>query len=526
MPIEMHAELKKTLSDAFSFSDAVNKGPGHVLSDSFSLVDVTPIFSIVRILSNILGLEDTYSRTWDVGNRDYTDAFSMVEAYDRTWDVVRTYSQELGLRGTETNQPTKLQSESLSLSDPTIIFSIIKLQEDTMTLTDGDTQLLGKIFSEIFGFADTYARVWDSLKEYTEGITLTPEYSIQHDPKAYTEAFNLTDTFEGLNIQWGDFDETLSLSDPTIIFSTIKLLSDTLNLSDGDLNQILRLFTETLSLTDSILGGPGWFGIEAMSLSDATITRQITKLQEDTLTLVGSLTKYMTLRDLLETMTLTDADSKEWDSILSEVLGLGDTYSRAAMTWARTYTDILQLLDTDEQLRLRALYETFGLSDVVDPAWTLGRIFTEALSLGDKFLKWVFDGTALSAARDDIEAIITNEGIEATLIRQTETTDGVGGVTAVSEEEYTIYMAIQDTIREDRKISDMGLAVPGIAKVFMFYEYPDSITGNGDVTAQTGDMIKDDDDKYWRIEQVNGEREMEGGEVFKSATIRRIGLDQ
>ncbi len=128
--------------------------------------------------------------------------------------------------------------------------------------------------------------------------------------------------------------------------------------------------------------------------------------------------------------------------------------------------------------------------------------------------------------RYSLQTIIQEDGIEATLIRQTETTDTTGAVTAVSEQEYTIYMSINDILRDDRQIHDMGLAVPGSAKIFLFHEYPDSITGNGVVSVQVGDMIKDDEDQYWRVETISGEREMEGSEIFKSEIIKKVEMDQ
>jgi len=138
----------------------------------------------------------------------------------------------------------------------------------------------------------------------------------------------------------------------------------------------------------------------------------------------------------------------------------------------------------------------------------------------------VFNSFRVASARTDIQAIITEEGIEATLIRQTETKDTTGAVTAVSEASYAIYMSIQDILREDRQLRDMGSAFTGEARIFLFHEYPDSITGNGVVSAQVGDVIKDDDEEYWRIETINGEREMDGSEIFKSAIIKKLELDQ
>jgi len=39
-------------------------------------------------------------------------------------------------------------------------------------------------------------------------------------------------------------------------------------------------------------------------------------------------------------------------------------------------------------------------------------------------------------------------------------------------------------------------------------------------------MIKDDEDKYWRIETIQAEHEMDGSEIFKSALIKRVDLEQ
>ena len=188
-----------------------------------------------------------------------------------------------------------------------------------------------------------------------------------------------------------------------------------------------------------------------------------------------------------------------------------ETYSRVWVL-AREYTETANLSDNIDIVRIKELFESFNLSDVYarvwnivrvysetteltdiySRIWTLAREYSESLSLDDFFLNIIFDSLKLASARTDIQNIITDQGIEATLIRQTETTDSVGAVTAVSEAEYTIYMSIQDILREDRQIHDMGIAFPGSAKVFLFHEYLDSITGNGDVSVQVGDMIKDD----------------------------------
>jgi len=176
------------------------------------------------------------------------------------------------------------------------------------------------------------------------------------------------------------------------------------------------------------------------------------------------------------------------------------------------------------KVRILELFESLSLED--GSTFNFIKLLLEEFNFNDFFVNLVFNSLAVASARTDVQTIITAEGISATLIRQTETTDTTGAVTGVTDASYTIYMSIQDIIREDRQLRDMGSAFPGQAKIFLFYEYPDSITGNGVVSAQAGDMIKDDEDKYWRIETIQAEHEMDGSEIFKSALIKRVDLEQ
>lgn len=157
---------------------------------------------------------------------------------------------------------------------------------------------------------------------------------------------------------------------------------------------------------------------------------------------------------------------------------------------------------------------------------TIGEVTTFDNAFFDEdFFDTEYNSTFLSSSRTDIQNIIIEHGIVATLIRQTETVDSVGGVTAVSEAEYNIFVSIQDITKKDRQIHEMGLAIPGNSKAFFFHEYPDTITGNGIVDVQVGDIIRDTDSKRWRVEQMIAERKMESREIFRVAVIKKIDLD-
>lgn len=130
----------------------------------------------------------------------------------------------------------------------------------------------------------------------------------------------------------------------------------------------------------------------------------------------------------------------------------------------------------------------------------------------------------LETKRNDIQGIITDNGKEFVLTRQTETRDGMGGVTDVSEENYNIWSLIQDITKKDRQIHEMGLAVTGNSKAFFFHEYPDAITGNGLLDIKVGDIITRVDGKKWRVEEIISQKQADNGEVFRTGIIKNIDL--
>lgn len=127
--------------------------------------------------------------------------------------------------------------------------------------------------------------------------------------------------------------------------------------------------------------------------------------------------------------------------------------------------------------------------------------------------------------RTDFQNIILEHGQTGTLIRPSETTASMGEVTAVSETEYTIITVIQDITKKDRKIHEMGLAVPGNIKAFFYHEYPNSITGNGTVSVKVGDIYKESGGKRWRVETILGERYLDENEIFRVGVLKNINLE-
>ena len=108
----------------------------------------------------------------------------------------------------------------------------------------------------------------------------------------------------------------------------------------------------------------------------------------------------------------------------------------------------------------------------------------------------------------DLNNILLDHGRAFQVKRQSVTEDSLGNVTDVSNTEGAVYGILQDITRKDRKIVDMGLAVPGNIKGYFKMTY--SVVSAGVSTTfeiKEGDVLIDNktsDD--WRIEKILAER--------------------
>jgi hypothetical protein len=127
--------------------------------------------------------------------------------------------------------------------------------------------------------------------------------------------------------------------------------------------------------------------------------------------------------------------------------------------------------------------------------------------------------------RTDFEGIIQTHGQQGILHRETEELGSMGDTKSIAKQGWTVQFMMQDITKKDRQIHEMGLAIPGNVKAFFYWQYPDSITGNGTLEVQAGDIIIDKNGVYWRIEQILGKRKARTKEIFKSCVLKKIDLD-
>jgi len=99
--------------------------------------------------------------------------------------------------------------------------------------------------------------------------------------------------------------------------------------------------------------------------------------------------------------------------------------------------------------------------------------------------------------REDFQGIIKTHGMQGSLIKETENIGSMGDTKSIAQSGYTIFFVMQDITKKDRQIHEMGLAITGNVKGFFYNEYPESITGHGDMIVQAGDMILDKNNFWW-----------------------------
>ncbi len=211
-----------------------------------------------------------------------------------------------------------------------------------------------------------------------------------------------------------------------------------------------------------------------------------------------------------ETLSGSDCNGTEGEE--NRVLTLSNTGETETDKF-KVYLDGLFLI---ENVGYTVSHNTLGTEiNFLDPVWDDQKISVD-----------YYQGVAETLYRDDLQGKIEENKQEFTLKRYTESVDTMGGVTSKTTESYTIYTVLINISKKDRKIHEMGLAVSGNMKALFYHEYPDSITGNGTLIVQVGDILEASDGKQWRIEAIPEERYVLGQEVFRTGVIRNINLEE
>ena len=136
-------------------------------------------------------------------------------------------------------------------------------------------------------------------------------------------------------------------------------------------------------------------------------------------------------------------------------------------------------------------------------------------------------------ALSDIQGILKEHGDMYFVTRATDTEDSMGHVTASANTPLRIYGMFQDITKKDRKIHDMGLAVPGNRK---FYFMPSYSTQTGGVKTtyelKEGDYITDarqytgaGNTGQFRLIKIFKQWQEPGVEIYRTGIVQSMDLD-
>ena len=122
-------------------------------------------------------------------------------------------------------------------------------------------------------------------------------------------------------------------------------------------------------------------------------------------------------------------------------------------------------------------------------------------------------------AQTDFESIITEAGGNFDVLTEVDVTDGMGRITSITQNTFSITGWITDISKKDLKIHSMGLAVPGNRVIYLKYEY------NGSDVVKEGHILVDRKGYHWRIVKIIHEPFLNTTEVYKKAVVQSIGLE-
>jgi hypothetical protein len=123
-----------------------------------------------------------------------------------------------------------------------------------------------------------------------------------------------------------------------------------------------------------------------------------------------------------------------------------------------------------------------------------------------------------TTGQTDFAEIISEAGGSFVVSTETETIDGLGNIKTISQTSFDVTGWITDITKKDRKIHDMGLAIPGNRIIYLKHVYNTSVV-------KEGDILSDRKSVQWRIEKILAEPYLTNKKIYQKAVIKSINLE-
>jgi hypothetical protein len=265
---------------------------------------------------------DTLSETEDLLTqltlvRTFPEAITLLESLTNHVQRLRDFSDTVTFTETMTGLLVKVFSDSITFSD-TIESFVSKLLQDFLDLGDllTYTAILNRACADNPALADTISYTALIRQTLSETLTLT-DSAIGHVVRIFEETLTPTDTVTG--VQSKPLNDTLTASDTFSVNTVLnRSMNDPLSLSDS-LTQTVVLnnqFNEFLNFAEQMLGIRNRFGnfTDTLTLTDQVLRETIYRTISDTLVLGDAFTvTKIGLGELTENLALAESLSVELD---------------------------------------------------------------------------------------------------------------------------------------------------------------------------------------------------------------------
>jgi len=413
----------KTLTESLFSTDIVQKQLQFILIDSISIDDILSFLTIKSFLDIINSIdsfspglyytfEDTVILTDIITKFTVTLYFESIiisDTLEKYLEAHLSLSDIIILSDVLFKSVSKTYLEIVALSD---VFSKLtkKIFLGTIILTDSIEKSISlfRLLSDIFTLTDTVSFSTSIFK--IETITSTE--SIENYLEAhrdFTENIILSDAL--LKLSSTTFSETINAIDVTLLVTSIFLFEDSI-LADSIENILtaFRLFQESLSLTDSINIYSILFRTysELTTISD-TVENFLSALKEltdiissaDSILIVGAF-----YRILEEDISLIDSTLFYTQFSLFESVGITDLIQKY-MSYVRLFDESLSLTDLISRYTIysRVCSNNINTSDTFTSYIQLYRTYSETINSFDIFSKSALFGLINEEVISLIDAI-------------------------------------------------------------------------------------------------------------------------
>lgn len=222
------------------------------LSESYGLSDdYSKIWSLARIYSETSNLSDDLDIIKQI-LKGLSESFSLSDAYSRVWTATPTLTESLSLSDGDAYAVARILTESFGLSDD-LLNSITRELTESHSLSDNLIKSIAREITENYSLSEAYSRVWTLARTYSESLSLT-DGDVYTIARVLLESLNLSDAYSKVLTILREYTETVSLSDYLDASRMIlKELAESFGLDDGDMFfSFVRLLTESIGLTDLV----------------------------------------------------------------------------------------------------------------------------------------------------------------------------------------------------------------------------------------------------------------------------------